>query len=106
MDNIQESGLGVINNASSGRLRDCRIRPKGQQKLATIDPLTAEAGLEDVLVIPKNDNIPKPNEVLRRSNGSSCWNHQPNHKGEWVEKKNPRDEPIGQYHPETISQGG
>jgi hypothetical protein len=60
MDNIQEAGLGAINSAPSGRLRDRRIRPKGQRKLATIDSLTGKAGLEDVLVISKTMTSKSP----------------------------------------------
>jgi len=60
MDDIQKARLGAINFTPSVRLWNGGIGPKSQRKLTTVNPLTVEAGLEDVLVVAETTASQSP----------------------------------------------
>jgi hypothetical protein len=51
MDDVQEVVFGTINCTPSVRLRNGGIGSESQRKFTTINPLTVEAGLDDVFVV-------------------------------------------------------
>jgi hypothetical protein len=88
MDYVQKVRFSVINIASSCSLWNCSKRSKSQRKLATINPLSVEAGLEDVFVVPETTTSHSTMEVfgdpmglsirtISPITGANGWNGRP-----------------------------